>query len=200
MTTTPAQPHFAASASPLAPEHLRAIELARTRSKKVRRAAGVAKGSGWTLAIFAVITMMGAVFGDVTSLVMGVALGALAFNELRGGKMIARYDAAGARVLGFNQLILGFVIVLYSGWSLYAASKTPMLSQLEGGTTGDAQIDATVQSISDFATYGLYGTLAGAGFIGCGLTALYYFTRARIVRDVVAETPPWVLDTMRAAA
>lgn len=188
------------SASPLSPEHLRAIELARVRSKKVRRATAVAKGSGWTLAFFALVTLLGAIFGDITSLIMGLALAALAFNELRGSKMVARFDPNGARILGINQLVLAVVIIAYAGWSLYSASKTPILAQLDGGSTGDPNIDATVQSISNLATYGLYGTLAGAGFLGCGLTSLYYFTRAAVIRSVVAETPAWVLDTMRAAA
>jgi hypothetical protein len=199
MMTPPTQSNPASGSSPLSPEHLRAIELARTRSKKVRRAASIAKGSGWTLAFFAFVTLLGALFGDITSLIMGLALVALAFNELRGGKMIARFDPRGARVLGINQLVLGAVIVAYAAWSFHAAMKNPALAQL-GGTTGDPDIDATVQSISDLAAYGLYGTLAVVGFIGCGLTALYYFTRAGVVRSVVAETPAWVLDTIRAAA
>lgn len=200
MMNTPVQSSAVVNASPLSPEHLRAIEEGRTRSKKVRRAAAVAKGSGWTLAIFAVITLIGAAFGDVTSLVMGAALGGLAFNELRGGRMIARFDAKGASVLGGNQLMLGAAIVAYSGWSLYSATKDPALARLAGGSTGDADVDATVQSIANFATYGLYGTLAVGGVVGCGLTALYYYTRARIVRQLIEETPTWVLDTMRAAA
>jgi hypothetical protein len=199
MMITPVSQPAPASASPLTPEHLRAIELARVRSRKVRRASVVARVSGWTLAFFAFVTLLGALFGDLASLIMGLALAALAFNELRGGKMIARFDPRGARTLGMNQLVLGAVIVSYAAWSFYVAMKNPALAQL-GGTTGDPDIDATVQSISDLATYGLYGTLAVVGFIGCGLTALYYFTRAGVVRSVVAETPVWVLDTMRAAA
>jgi type IV secretory pathway VirB2 component (pilin) len=199
MMTPPTQSNPAGGASPLSPDHLRTIEFVRVRSKKVRRAAAVAKGSGWTLAFFALVTLMGALFGDLTSLIMGLALVALAFNELRGGKMIARFDPRGARTLGINQLVLGAVIVSYAAWSFFVAMKNPALAQL-GGTTGDPDIDATVQSISDLATYGLYGTLAVVGFIGCGLTALYYFTRAGVVRSIVAETPAWVLDTMRAAA
>lgn len=183
------------------------------RSKKVRRAAFTAKLSGWTLAIFAFFSLLFALFGDIPSLVMGIALGAFAFNELRGGKMIARFDPNGARVLGFNQLVLGAVVVLYSGWSILSAQRSSdssvssVLSQFQGGTTGDPDTDSMLQSVnaagssvSKFATYALYGTLAFAGAAGCGLTALYYFTRARVVRDMVAETPAWVLDTMRAAA
>jgi hypothetical protein len=36
------------------------------------------------------------------------------------------------------------------------------------------------------------------GVVAPGLTALYYFSRARLIRTVLAQTPPWVVDAMRA--
>lgn len=191
--TPPSNLHATSASAPLTPEHIRQIEDARTRSKKVRRAAGVAKGSGWSLAFFAFISLAAGLFGDVTSLVVGAALGILAFNELRGGKMIGRFDPHGARVLGWNQLVLGLVILAYSLWKLTHPESV-------GEASGNAEVDEMVQNISSMVTYGLYGTLAVVGFLGCGLTAMYYFTRARIVREMVSGTPAWVLETMKAAA
>jgi hypothetical protein len=181
---------------PLSTEHLRAIGEARLRSKKVRRAVGVAMFSGWTMAAFALVTALMVVFGDVTGLVLGVLLGAIAFNELRGAAMLRRFEARGARVLGWNQVGLGVLICAYSAWSLVSAINSPALAAMSG-STGDPDVDAMVGQITGLVTYGLYGTMFVVGVIVPGLTALYYFTRGRHVRAFVSRTPAWVVDAMR---
>jgi hypothetical protein len=190
-------PDPGAGASPLNADHLRALAEGRLRARKVRRAANVAATSGWTLAAFAGLTALGALFGDLVALALGGALGALAYNELRGSAMLRRLEPRGARILGYNQIALGALIVAYSAWSLVAALGSPALASL-GGATGDPQTDAMLSSLTGMMTYGLYGTLGAVGLIVPGLTALYYFTRARVVRTVLAQTPPWVIDAMRA--
>lgn len=187
------------AAGPLSPEHLHELAAARERSKTVRRAAGVASLSGWTLAIFAGVTGMGALFGDASSLVMAILLGAMAYNELRGGKLLRQFDERGPRVLGYNQLALSAVLVAYAGWSLRAAAATSSLASV-GGTTGDAQMDATIRGLESTVATFLYGGMAVVGVIGPGLTAWYYFSRGRVLREVKAATPGWVLETMRATA
>ncbi len=191
-------PDPAGSPGPLSGEHLQALADARVRAKKVRRAAGVATVSGWTVAFFALCTMLGAVFGDLASLAMGVGLGVVAFNELRGARMLRRFDASGARLLGYNQLLLAVLVVSYAGWSMWRELRAGLLSS-HAESTGDPNTDALINSLRTSLTYGIYGLIAVAGLFGPGLTAWYYFTRAKLVRRVLAETPAWVIEALRAA-
>ncbi|MBS0195357.1 MAG: hypothetical protein JSR77_01230 [Planctomycetes bacterium] len=188
----------AASGGPLSAEHLMELEAGRARAKKVRRAAAFATFSGWSLAIFATVTLVGALFGDVVSLLLGIGLGVAAFNEIRGGAMLRRFDTRGAALLGYNQLGLGAVIVVYAAWSMYAASKVSPLAAV-GGSTGDADTDAMVSRVTNAVVLGLYGGLAVTGIVVPGLTAWYYFSRAGVVRVMVERTPAWVIAALRAA-
>ncbi len=187
------------AASPLSAADLQILADAKARGKKIRRAAGVAHASAWTLAVFGGLTMLAVAFGDFVALALGVLLCALAFNEFRGGAMLKRFDPRGARVLGFNQIALGVVIVAYASYSLSAALRDPALKSL-AGSTGDPSTDALVRDLTDLVTYGLYGGMAVIGLIAPGLTALYYFSRAAIVRKVVSETPAWAIEAIRVAA
>ncbi len=184
---------------PLSADHLRTLTEARTRSRKVRRAADVATLSGWTMALFAGLTLLGALFGSLLSLAAGLGLAGVAYNELRGAAMLRRLDQRGARTLGYNQIALAVLIVGYAALSLVLQLRSSPLEAM-GGSSGDAQVDAMVTSITSSVTYALYGGMAALGVIAPGLTAWYYFTRARVVREFLKHTPEWVVTTMRAAA
>lgn len=188
----------AARSGPLSAEDLRALSEGRGRARKVRRAAGVAALSGWTMAVFGAVGLLAAVFGDWVSAALGAALVVLGWNELQGGAMLRRLDARGAARLGWNQIVLGVVLVAYAAWSLATTLRSPALAAV-GGTTGDAGIDAMVTQMTGVLAYSLYGTLCAAGVVVPGLTAWYYFTRERVVREVLAGTPEWVVEAMRAA-
>jgi hypothetical protein len=69
-----------------------------------------------------------------------------------------------------------------------------------GGTTGDAKMDAMISRLNIALAWGIYGGVAVIGVVGPGLTAWYYFTRGKVVRAVLDQTPDWVIHTMRAAA
>jgi hypothetical protein len=186
------------SAGPLSPEHLLALEQARLRARKIRRAAIVAFISGGTLAFFAFITFLGVLFGDMVSLLLALGLGALAFNELRGGMKLRRFDPAAVKLLAYNQLALGALIFFYSVFMLFNALRDPMSAA--GGGTGDPNMDATIAQLSIALSIGIYGSMAIIGIIGPGLSAWYYFSRAKYVRGMLTQTPPWVITTLRAAA
>ncbi len=189
-----------AAPGPLSGEHLAAIAAARLRGKKVRRAANVAAFSGWTMAFFALITLMGGLWGDVVSIVLGVALSIVTVNELRGAARIRRFDPSGARLLGWNQIGLGCVLVVYGIFSLVMMLRNPA-AVLGGQSSGDAQVDQMmtdmVGGFTSMIAYGLYGGVAIFGVIGPGLTAWYYFSREKVVRRFVEETPGWVVGAMR---
>jgi len=150
------------------------------------------------MAVFAGLTMIGLAFGSLSSAVVGVILGVLAWNELRGGAMLRRFDPSGARVLGRNQIFLGIGIIVYGAWSLRA--NLGSLGSLQSiGTTGDPSVDAMVNNISQVVTVAVYGGVILLGIVVPGLTALYYFSRGKLVRSFVESTPPWVVETLRAA-
>lgn len=185
--------------APLTPEQIRAVTDGRQRAAKVRRAATVAAISGWSMAAFAPLTLLGVLFGSTVALVLALALRVLAWNELAGGAMLRRFDPRGPRRLGFNQIALGALIVAYSAWSLAKALNNPTLASV-GGSTGDPEMDAMIAGLSEMVAWGVYTTMAGAGVLIPGLTAWYYFSRGRLVRDLLARTPDWVVATLRAAS
>lgn len=196
MDTAPLNP---APPAPMSSEQLRALEQGRTRARKLKRAAAVAAFSGWSMVVFAGLTLIGALFGSVQAIIVGGALAIVAWNELRGASLLRRFDLRGPRVLGFNQIALGILIVAYSAWSLWSGLHSSPLAIL-GGSTGDQEMDRLVSDLSRVITVSLYVTLGVVGVVVPGLTALYYFTRAGLIRSLKSQTPPWVIQAMRAAA
>jgi hypothetical protein len=194
--TSPTVAH--AGSGPLSADDLRTLTQARTRARKVRRAATVAAVSGWSMAAFAGLTLLAVLFGDLVALVLGSLLGGIAYNELRGAAMLRRFDPRGAARLGINQIALGILIVAYAAWSLYSSLANPALGSL--GSTGDPSTDALVRDLTNAVTYGLYGGMAVIGVVVPGLTAWYYFARGPIVKRLVLETPAWAIETLRIAA
>jgi hypothetical protein len=183
---------------PLTPDHLLALDAGRRRVRKIRRAASVAALSGWTMVIFGALTLLGVVFGSLVSLVLGGGLIGLGVNELRGGTELRRLDARGGHRLGWNQIMLAIGVAIYAGWKLYGTATGDPLESL-GGSTGDANMDATVSGLYTSLSYGLYGGVLVLGTAVPLLTARYYFRRGRLVTEAVAATPPWVVQTLRAA-
>lgn len=187
------------SPTPLSSEQLRALEQARVRSRKIKRAATIAAFSGWSMVVFAGLTLLGALFGSVSAIIVGAVLGLVGWNELRGAGMLRRFDERGPRILGFNQIALGVLIVAYSAWSLWSGLRSPPLAAL-GGSTGDPEMDKLVSDLAPVVIISLYVTLGVVGVVVPGLTALYYFTRAKLIRNFQSHTPEWVIQAMRVAA
>ncbi len=150
------------------------------------------------MAFFGLVTVLGGIFGDVPALLMGLGLVALAINELAGAAMIKNFDPRGPRRLGYNQLALGVLIVVYAGWSLVANLRSPPLGEMSAELASSPEIGELVGQISTMTTWGLYGGMAIVGVIAPGLTALYYFRRGKIIREMVDNTPAWIIETMRA--
>src|SRR5690348_1421830 len=106
MTTPPPLP-AAATPTPGAPpvlsaEHLQQLAEARQSGRKVRRAIGVATFDGWTIGAFGFLTLLIGIT-DLTSILMGVGMAAIAWLELRGAARLRRLEAGAGRALGFNQ-------------------------------------------------------------------------------------------------
>lgn len=181
---------------PLSPDHLRMLGEARRRAKKVRRAAGVAAFSGWTMLAFGVLSIMAGVLGSMGDLVVGAILSVLAWNELRGGAMFKQFDARAAKRLGWNQILLGTLICGYALWSMRSIANSPEMAQLHN-TLNDPDAEAVVRGMGNMVIYAFFGALIAAGVIAPGLTSWYYFSRGKVVREFVAKTPPWAVEAMR---
>ncbi len=192
---------------PLSPEQLQAVGDARRRAARIRTAGGVALFNGCTIGFFAataaLFALISPLFGhlDVKALVMTVGLGAVAWNELRGRKLLLRYEPRAPRVLGWNQVGLLALIVGYCLWQLAEAAwgPNPYAEQIAatpelGGMLGD------ISALHRKLTYIAYTAVIAGTVIFQGLNALYYFTRARHLRAFLHETPAWVVELQRHAA
>ena len=129
----------------------------------------------------------------------------VAWNEFRGRQRLLDFDPAGAAILGWNQLGLLAMIIVYCVWALY--------SGLVGSGTLEAQLEANPElgaalgSLEGMEGFGelyqtivvaLYSSVIVLSVILQGANAIYYFTRRKLVENYVRETPAWVLDLQRA--
>ena len=73
----------------LSAEQILQIAEARLRWGKIRRGVAVALFDGWTIAIFAGLTLLGGLFNWI-GLVLGAGMATVAYIELRGAKRCSR--------------------------------------------------------------------------------------------------------------
>jgi hypothetical protein len=128
-------------------------------------------------------------------------MGVTAYFQFVGGNRVAKLDASAARMLGWNQLALGAMLVLYALWGLLHASSAPLPPELLAAGAGQ-NLGPMFQSAKDIATLIamiVYATVAVAAILGQGWAAWYYFSRGKYIRRYVVETPAWVADLQRAA-
>jgi len=186
--------------SGLSEAQIRGISEGRIRARKIRRAVAVARISGWTLACFAALSLLGGLFG-LRSLLLGAALAGIAWTELRGAKGLSQFDPLAARRLGFNQLILIVVIAGYSIWGMLEAvlGASQYAEMTQAGGPG-AQTYEAIDRLTKVVTVAFYITVMVGAAVVQSLTAAYYFTRAKHIRAYVAGTPEWVVRTLKAAA
>jgi hypothetical protein len=206
--SAPAPPPPAAPGAPLSPEHLRQLRLARQRGRSIRRAAGVATFHGWTFALCAGLSLLVGLL-SLTSLLIGLALAVVAYNEFTGARLLRSFDERGPRRLGSNQLGLCGVLIVYAGWSIYSTLTAPSPLEAAFGANGVASLGpdnpaapllSSIQQLQTTVTLAVFGGLIVASLVFQGGTAWYYFSRARHLRAYVAETPQWVIELDRTTA
>jgi len=210
------RPTPAASATGVAPvlnaEQLGELDQARVRWRKVQGAVKFARFSAWTLALAAIIGLLIGIF-DVTSAVMGLVLLAVTVIEFRGAGLLQKADPKGPMMLGWNQLMLLGLIGAYCFYQAYIATAKPMVSDpqlmeiLADPASRQALQDAglssgLLQMIDNPAQTNKlgYALVAFVSLVVQGLTALYYFSRRRVVEAYLRATPAWVLEVQRRAA
>lgn len=187
-------------AAPISPEALQQLELAHQRARKIRRAVQVALFNGWTIGFFAALSLLSGIF-SLTGFVLGVALAIVSYNEFKGAKLFRRLDLRAPRRLGWNQLGLCGVLIVYSLWCIYSALTGP--NPYEAALPAGGQAVPILNSIAQMQTtitLGVYGSLIIGSIIFQGTTAWYYFTRARHIQAYIEQTPQWVIDLQQASA
>ncbi len=199
----PDVPHAAQhAAGPLSQAHLADLANAKLAARKIRRTAGLAKASAWTTGVLAGFTLMGIIFGDVTSVVLGAALLVIAIREGRLAARLAAFDESAPRRLAGNQLILGLIIFVYAAWQAWGAWNSNGLSDASQAV-GDPQVDAMLNdfgSLTRNITLGFYLCVGLVGALGTGLMALHYSRRTAMVRAFITQQPAWVVQAMQATA
>ena len=191
-----------AAAAPIGEGELALIRQAVARRRKVKRAAGVARGSAIvTLAIGLAALPFVVVSPSLSGLVAVAGIIAVGVREWMGYGKMRRADPGAARHLGWNQVALLGVITFYCLMEMASFSpeevKTAALSpevrsQLTALPGMAAEIDKMIETWAPYAVYGFYSLviLLSVGFQG-GM-ALYYFTRRKPIESFNRDTPEWV--------
>ncbi len=196
----------AQGATPLSAQQEQELLAARHCSRKVERAANVAKFDAWCTAVFAGATLaycvIGAAFGSfhLVSWIVGLGMAVIARTAFRGERELRQFDERGPRRLGLNQLAFAALIVVYCAWQIYKAltgqgeyaeviRQAPELGEMLGD----------MDDLMRWVTVAVYGGVIVGSLIVQGLTALYYFTRAGLIRKFLLQTPPWAIDILRIA-
>lgn len=192
-------PSLSVPAGPLTQHHLDELAAAKLASRKLRRTAAVARFSAWTTGILGAITLLGILFGDVTSLVLAAALMGVAVREGWLAGRLSLLHPGAPNALAINQLALGAIIVVYAAWQLRGVLTSGGLSAVTA-PTGDPQVDAMLGDFGALAqrlTVAFYLVVAVVGGVTTGLMALYYHSRRAMLDAFIARTPPWVIQVMR---
>lgn len=183
---------------PITPAQAAVIRETGVAMGTIRRAAAVASFSGWTTAIGAVISLALAAAGGWVNLAAAAVLGVVAFNELRGRRMLLRLDLGGPLLLAINQGALALAAVAYAGWGLWEGTSA-YDAKLAEIAAADPELAETLASMVRGATAAVYVTIGFVGFLVPGLTALYYYSRRPVIARLRRTTPAWARDVFGAA-
>jgi hypothetical protein len=193
---TAAMPTTAATPG-LTPEQLKQIADARLRSKKIRKGVSVAMFDGWTVGLFGGLTLLFGMFSPV-AWILGVGMIVVAYVELRGAKRMRLLDPQAPRMLAWNQVVLGGLLLAYASYSLWTiyTGRTDLQSEIAKypeltDTLGD--MDRLAKLIGLL----VYGTLMAVAIFGQGGTALFYLSRKKHIEAYLRETPHWIIEAQR---
>ncbi|HEV8290375.1 MAG TPA: hypothetical protein VGP94_00560 [Tepidisphaeraceae bacterium] len=175
----------------LTPQQLRELTDARVAHKYVRRAIAVATFDGWTVAAFAIANCLCGL-ADLPSMIIGLALGGVAYVEIRGASQLRRLDLSAPRRLGFNQILLGTLLVVYAIWQIYEHLHGP--ARFAEITQADARVGKRFEDMFRSLAVAIYGCLIIFAIVAQGGAALFYFTREKYLKDYRQRTAAWILQ------
>ena len=191
----PPLPGFAAPL--LSEEQLQQLASARLTARKIRRAVSVATFDGWTIAIFAALSLVCG-FSSVRGVGMGAGMAVIAGIELTGAGRLRRLDPRAARMLGFNQLAFAMLLIVYAIVSLHGELTSGLSSQLSGIDPAAVDMLKPYEGLVRQITIAVYGSLIAVAVLAQGGTALFYFSRTKHVEAYLKQTPAWIVQMQRA--
>jgi len=187
-------PDLEPSASPISPEQQEEFAEAGMKLAKILRAGKMASVSGWTLVVFGVISaLLG--LGSVTGMLVAGALLALGWNELRGRALLMALDPEGAKALGWNQLYILGLVVVYCLWQIYSglAHPNPQLVELEELVGIDEGVVAQLTLV-------VYTSVMVITAVAQGLFSRWHFAREKMLKTYLEETPPWIVTLQKTSS
>lgn len=126
-------------------------------------------------------------------------MGIVAYVELTGANRLKRTDPKAARTLGFNQLALAGILIVYAIWSLYSELKYGgIAASLNTVDPEAARMLKPYEGLVRQLTILVYGSLVLVAILAQGGTALYYFTRVKYIQAYLSQTPPWIIQMQQA--
>ena len=199
-TAPPLPPALPPAASPLSVEHLHQLAAAKAAGKRIARAVTVAQFDGWSVGAFAALTLLFG-FTSVSGILIAAGMGAVAFLELRGAARIRQLQPEAARVLGFNQLALGGLLIAYAAWQIFShLTGTGEYAQLAASDPQLGQMLAPVEDLTRLIVVGVYAGVIVASLVAQGGLAMFYFSRVKHIRAYVRQTPEWIVNLQKAGS
>lgn len=170
----------------------------RIAARRIRTGVLVANINAWSLAL-GVVLALALGFLHYEGLVLAAALAVSTALEFRGARMLARHHPRAPRALATNQFALIALAWAYCLWRFFAAisGTNPILDQALDmmKSTGqipanDPQAEADIRALFPIAAGILYGVLAIAVTLVCGLTAWFYLSRRAALASLSAGSNP----------
>ena len=193
----------AAAVRPLTPAQQQEVADAHGRARKLRSAAGVARFNAWSTGLLALCSIPFA-WSSVSGLLVALGLGVVAYNEVRGRRLLLDFDSRGPVLLGWNQLGLLAGIVVYCGWMLATglSDSSPWQAELAanpelGELLGSG---AELDHLYHLLVVAVYGSVILLSVLYQGWNAWYYFSRRRVLATYLQSTAEWVRDLQRLTA
>ncbi|CAN5416169.1 hypothetical protein BH10PLA1_BH10PLA1_12950 [soil metagenome] len=183
------------TSSPFSPQQMQELMVARVAMKSIRRAVFMAQTDGWSLAVFAALTLVCG-FSSLTAILVGLGLGVVAFVEIRAIPRLKQLDPKSPQTLGYNQLALAGILICYAAWNLLFPSNLSQDLINSAPELKSAGFD--VGALEDQMNHLIYFALIIVALGAQGSLALFYFRRTKIVQSYIANTPPWIVEMQRA--
>jgi hypothetical protein len=182
---------------PLSAEHLQQLEAARKLGRKIGKAVSVALFDGWAVATFATLTFLLGLM-SIPGMLMGAGMGIVAWLELRGARGLRRLDPAAARLLGFNQVGLGSILIVYALWGIVRElTGVGEYAEMAAADPQLADMLKPVENITRMLSLGVNFGLIAVALVAQGSLAAYYFTRIKYIRAYVTHTPAWIVAVQK---
>ena len=129
-----------------------------------------------------------------------LALVGVAAVEFRGRSLLRRLEPSGPRLLAFNEILFGALIVGYCAWSLYSSLTGPNpYAEYIAAEPSLGTMLGDVDQLHRAVAWAVYGGTAVLTVPYQGCMAWYHFTRGKHLREYVEQTPQWVTKMQQAA-